>query len=224
MKRLRHKLIRLLEQPTIPKDLFNRVRPCHTHSCLIAKELNGEFKTLIDVGANRGDFSRAFLFSFKNSKVYAFEPLKEHQTTLEKMKISVSNFGLWNENKKLIFNAELESDGVNSSFLKPRGFVPDKRELEVKRFDALNIPIERPCFLKIDTEGTEDKVLEGFGKRLNEVDIIQVEILHKNFFENKAKFSDILKIVEKYNFVGFKQINITYSDGKPDKSDIIFFR
>ena len=72
--------------------------------------------------------------------------------------------------------------------------------------------------------GAEDRVLEGFGDFLKEIDILQIEVIYRGYYEKQAKLSKILGILEKYGFVGFKQINITYIKGVPDKSDLIFFK
>ncbi len=208
---LRHKLIRLLEQPSIIKEKMYGIRPWHSRSCLLARQfLNEPPKTLIDIGANRGDFSKAAKFHFPNMKIYQFD--------------INNNTGLWNKNTKIKFHKSADEPMQNTLF-EPKHFKPTTLvETEVKRFDNLKIPIERPCFVKIDVEGAEYQVLEGFGDRLKDVDVLQIEEVFSDFFKNRTSLSYILNLLEKYNFRGFQQINTTVEGNKIEKCDLIFFK
>src|SRR3989344_7698825 len=86
MNKLKLKIIRLLEQPSIFKELLHKIRPSHSRIFLTAKQLTGkEPNMFIDVGANIGEVVQACLFNFPNCEVYAFEPLKEHYERLVKL-------------------------------------------------------------------------------------------------------------------------------------------
>mgnify|MGYP001596866548 FL=1 len=211
MKMIRHKLIRFLEQPGLIKDKMNGIIPWHSRSCLLAREfLNEVPKTLIDIGSNKGDFSKAAKFYFPDIKVHQFD-LND-------------GTGLWNKNTKMKFYKSLD-ESMQSTLFEPTHFKPATLvETEVKRFDSLNIPIERPCFVKLDVEGAEYQVLEGFGDRLNEVDVLQIEEVFSDFFKQRVKLSRIMALLEKYGFRGFQQINITVEGSKLEKCDLLFFK
>ncbi len=208
---LKHKLIRFLEQPGIIKDKMYGIRPWHSRSCLLAKRfLNESPKTLIDVGSNRGDFSKAAKFHFPNIKVYSFD--------------INDNTGLWNKNMKIKFHKSSDEPMQNTLF-EPTHFKPSStEETTVKRFDSLKLSIERPCLVKLDVEGAEYQVLEGFGDRLKEVDVLQLEEVFSDFFKNRVRLSQIMKLLENYGFRGFQQINITVEGSKLEKCDLLFFK
>jgi len=150
----------------------------------ILNKIKKEFdiKTVIDVGANRGEYSKAARRIFPHANIIAFEPtpnLFECPVHPDKRYLSFFNIGLLNENndsKDFFYNPKRKK---KSSFI-------DKKEqtitlkVKTRRFDSLKIPIERPCLLKLDTEGTEFRALEGFGERLKEVDAIQIEVGREN--------------------------------------------
>lgn len=211
IKMLRHKLIRILEQPSLIKDKINGIRPWHSKSCLLAEEFLGEQpKTLIDIGANKGDFSKAAKFYFPNIKIYQFD--------------INNNTGLWNENTKMKFYKSSDEPMQNTLF-QPTHFKPATLvETDVKRFDSLKIQIKRPCFVKIDVEGAEYQVLEGFGERLKEVDVLQIEEVFSDFFKKRTRLSNIINLLETHGFRGFQQINITVEGNKLEKCDLIFFK
>jgi len=212
-KMLRHKLVRFFEQPGIIKDKINGIRPWHSRTCLLVKQfLNNESpKTLIDIGSNKGDFSKAAQFHFPEIKVHQFD--------------LNNGTGLWNKNTKMKFHKSSE-ESMQSTLFVPTHFQPDGLiETEVKRFDSLDIPIERPCLVKVDVEGAEYQVLEGFGDRLKEVDILQIEEVFSDFFKDRVRLSGIFKLLEKYGFRGFQQINLTVEeDNKLEKCDLVFFK
>lgn len=121
-----------------------------------------------------------------------------------------------------------EREGVESSFLRPTEISKDKleeREVSLRKFSALPIEIKRPSFVKIDVEGAEDRVLEGIGDKLKQIDFVQLEQTHINKNEEKGSMSKNIQLLENYGFTGFLQVNTTYYfGGFPMKSDLIFFR
>jgi hypothetical protein len=100
-----------------------------------------------------------------------------------------------------------------------------EEEIYVKRFDSLPINIERPCLVKLDVEGAEDRVLEGMGERLNEVDFVLIEQIHIKKFAEEILTSKCIKVLEDHGFTSFIQIGTTYyPSGFPSKSDLLFLR
>ena len=84
--------------------------------------------------------------------------------------------------------------------------------------------MQRKVLLKIDTEGHELKVLEGFGDKLNDVDVIMLEYLCEEYFVNQMKLSDIIKLLECYGFNGMVQVNLRTYNKYPVSYDMIFYR
>lgn len=226
------RLGRVLEQPKVINGLFNGVRQTYCFYCLTAKELmKDEPKMIIDVGCSQGDFIDACKYVFPKAEIIAFEPCPKFYDKIEK-EVKLYKFGLGNENDKL-FYFQKEGGAGGSSFLKHKeGWFEnggDKNIIEskadIKRFDELNIKIKRPCYLKIDTEGFDGKVLEGFGERLKEIDIVQIEWFFQEYYENQMKLSEIMPMMENAGFKGFvqKAVNID-NNGKPVYCDLIFFK
>jgi hypothetical protein len=69
----------------------------------------------------------------------------------------------------------------------------------------INNNIKNIDFLKIDTEGYELKVLEGFEDYLSNIKIIQFEY-GGTFLDNNTKLFDIIYYLEKYGFHKFSYL------------------
>lgn len=99
-----------------------------------------------------------------------------------------------------------------------------KRKIKLDRFDNLDVKIRGKCFLKVDTEGHELEVLKGFGKRLEEVDVVLFEHCFRPYFSNQGKLGDTFNLLEKYGFNGVKQINTRKIGVTLTFCDWVFFR
>jgi len=146
--------------------------------------------------------------------------------------VTAFNFGLWDKSGEDIIYFNRANTG-SSSFLKPtEEFNEDiqgegnvfKRKAKKKRFDSLKINIERPCFVKIDVEGAEEKVIKGFGKRIKEIDVLQIEWFFRKYHEDQMRIGNLVPYLEKQGFVGFIQREVNFHKGIPSTCDLIFFR
>ena len=79
-------------------------------------------------------------------------------------------------------------------------------------------------FLKIDTQGYEPEVLEGLGKKLENVDVVLTELMFFDFYERSLSFSDIEKYLLKHNFKMYDISHISKNpmNGRTDWIDIIY--
>ncbi len=223
----------MTEYPSLLVSRFKGVTSNQCYTCFTAKDLIGNARTVIDIGANEGLFIKAAKYVFPKAKVYAFEPQEKFYNIIKNMKdVTAFNFGLWDKNEEGTFYVNKENTGA-SSFLKPLDnytkYISGKdkiseTKLQKKRFDKLEIPIIRPCFVKIDVEGAEEKVLKGFGDKLKEVDVLQIEWFFRDFHENQMRLGNLLPLLEKYGFVGFIQRELGYIEGYPSACDLIFFK
>lgn len=180
--------------------------------------------TIIDVGANKGDYFFKIKNNFPAFTYYLFEPQKKLYNILNKKifdkKIKIYNFGLSDANKSIKFYNNKLFDGLGS-FLNRKHEIKDNKiykfqtsyNLNVKRFDQLDIYIKDIDLIKIDVEGYEFNVLKGFGNFLNKTKIIQFE-WGRAQLDAKCTFLDFWILLKKFNFDiyriyprGLKKIN-----------------
>ncbi len=165
-------------------------------------------KVVFDVGANEGNWSFIASKLFREAAVHAFEIVPttfEIFTALTKGRDRVigNNVGLSNEEKIIEVNVYEASTGYSSLYAYPQHGSGSKVPCRVMRADSYIAQngIEHIDFLKIDTEGAEPLVLEGFGKYLSDefIDIIQFEYGTMN---SRTQFflQDYYELFEKKNF------------------------
>lgn len=221
----------IMKEPKILKAKLSGIESLYAYHCLTAKKY-GDFRTVIDVGANVGKFSKAVRYFFPDSYIIAFEPIPQLFNNLNNVGINkILSFALSDEDKDNVEFKYNRNKDSTSTFMK---LDKDNREINneafeiikvnQKRFDSLNLPIQRPCFLKIDTEGYEFKVLEGFGQRLNEIDVIQIEVNFQDNFEGQRPVSELIAYLEKFGFKSFVQRSKRFDNGKLNRCELFFIK
>ena len=177
---------------------------------------NGEYKffmdikdkinVIFDVGC-RSDSE----FIYFTGEVHYFDPVNEFIENLKKIenlnKISYfNNFGLGEENKEIYYYPKYESfyNRINSCYICDDA---NKILLNIKKGKdyIINNNIKNIDFLKIDTEGYELNVLQGFEDYLENVKIIQFEY-GGTFLDNNKKLIDVINYLEQKGFYKFSYL------------------
>ena len=144
-------------------------------------------KTILDVGAHVGTASRIFSTVFPNAKIFAFEPshfnlaFAERNLTEQSDSVSLFSFGLSDENRMVelyhgdnLTAASSLYNHVNSSELQETVEIRDAAEV-LKELELGTIDI-----LKLDTEGSELKILDSLSESLRDVSVIMLEYHSEN--------------------------------------------
>jgi len=179
-------------------------------------------KTIFDIGANKGQSIERFKKIFDKYLIYSFEPNPYLFTELKKnyffdKNIILLNFGL--SNKTSIENFHIYKNDRISSFIsadkKSKFYLSRSMPFGKKNFEkiikvklnkldnfAKKYNIKNIDILKIDTQGLEDKVLEGSKKLLenNVIKIIELELILGFAYKKILTFFDIEKFLNKYKY------------------------
>jgi FkbM family methyltransferase len=164
-----------------------------------------EIQTIIDVGANEGQFSRAASERYPGATIVAFEPLpdvgeKLRQNLSDLSTVRIDRRAVGAANGRLSFNRYDYT--LQSSPLSRLPEVPEHPsdnqtaetiDVPVVRLDAALSPndLQAPSLLKIDVQGYELKVLDGARELLPAIDYILVEAAFKPWYEDQPLFADI---------------------------------
>lgn len=203
-------------------DYFHQKKIFH----FLHKQKINSFEIFFDVGAHRGETIFLFSKNFKLSNIYSFEPseinfhylknnIKIFKQKRPDMNIILENVALGDENKKLKIKHMSESSSstlneinTDSNYFKKKSFLlydnqyfEEKTIFQKKVYDYMKEKeIQKIDFLKIDTEGYELKVLNGFEEKIKNVGIIMFEHHFHNMIIKNYKFRDINKFLVNNNF------------------------
>lgn len=208
------------------------------------KKLNISPKYLIDVGGNNGQFSYTFHKVFNLNQLIIFEPdpllIKNINRNLRNLrnskKFSVINKALSSKKSKLCFNFYKDSqlNSLHSSSSLRNKFFPDQTTLLKKthiEVDILDNFIEpnmvnklRDALLKIDVQGHEIHILNGFKKNLKFCRWILLEVSFDELYRDQSNINDLISFLAKNNFVFNRIINCHFRPNSKIvmESDILF--
>ena len=197
---------------------------------------------IFDIGANTGQFSSMIFKLGYKGKIVSFEPLTSAYTKLTDRSKS---FGNWRVAEKCAVGEEdgeieinISKNSISSSILKIKeehiSAAPDSKfigseKIKVYKLDTIAdkyISGEKNIFLKIDTQGFEEKILNGAEKFLNKIKGMLVETSLVPLYEGQALFPQIYDRVTKRGFelYGVQPAFINKETGRMLQIDAVFFR
>ena len=194
-------------------------------------------RTLIDVGANKGQFSLIARSLFPEILIHAFEPIAAERAKLslvlknEGLAIYPVAVGRQAETRDFFVTSRLDS----SSLLKPA--VGQKEAFDVSLVSVNSIEVvrladvirfaelPRPVLLKIDVQGGELDALIGVGDDICYIDHIYCEVSFVPLYEDQPLAGDIICYLRALGFsVGGVFNQVTAEAFGPTQADLLFHR
>lgn len=172
--------------------------------------------TVIDVGANKGQFTVAAAEVLGPAVIHCFEPLPEMHARIARAtrryqhRVRLHPFALGDESRTSVLNVNAHSQSSSLRELGERHHdaFPDaietrSIEIAVKRLDEVlsadDLP--RPTLLKIDTQGYESEVIAGAKGCLEHIDWVIAELSFAPLYKGEATFSPVLRQIESEGFI-----------------------
>jgi FkbM family methyltransferase len=171
-------------------------------------------KTVFDIGANNGEFSREALTHVPGARVYAFEPLADCFETLSARFKDISNLKAF----QIALGDESGQTAIQRSSFHPSSSLRPMADLHktlypktagsrtetitIARLDdiAKDIEIQEPLFLKLDVQGFEDKVIAGGRETFKRASLILIETSFVELYEGQPLFGDIHRMLSELGF------------------------
>jgi FkbM family methyltransferase len=219
----------IIKYPT--PELDRRIKLLKTHN----------IDTVLDVGANIGQYgSELRNIGFKGT-ILSFEPTSEAFAKLKKnaqkdVNWKVFNFSLGDFDGETEIN--ISKNSVSSSILNdlpqltesaPEAKFISKETIKVKKIDTIFQELgltNKQIYLKIDTQGYENMVIEGAKKSLPLIKGIQIEMALVPTYEGAITFEEMIAKLKLYNYIT-TSIESGYYDKKTGKLlevDGVFFK
>ena len=227
------KLARIAATPAYWRALARGVAAGTEHEAVLSSRPP---RTVVDVGANRGQFALVARRVSPDARILAFEPLAEPARSFR---------GLFAGDPRVTLHeiALGSADGVaeihvsrldDSSSLLPitarqEAVFPGTGE---RRVDTVTVrtlagvvaesDLEPPALLKIDVQGFELRVLEGAGSLLGAFDRIYVECSFGELYAGHPLAADVIAALAARGFALSGVFNVTRDRGVAIQADFLF--
>jgi FkbM family methyltransferase len=195
--------------------------------------------TVIDIGANRGQFALAARDLSPTARIISFEPLEapaaifrsvfngDERTTLHQVAI-----GARQERRHMYISARDDSSSLLpgtqlQSTQYPGTHMTGSAEVAVCRLADVVSPetLERPTLLKIDVQGAESETLLGCETLLGYIDIVYCECSFVELYSGQKMAADIIDWLSTRSFKLVGLHNLDYdSNGRAVQGDFLFRR
>lgn len=168
--------------------------------------------TLLDIGANQGQYAEHARANGFLGRMISFEPGSEAFRRLES---AARRDPQW-EARRVALGAErseltlhISANSVSSSFLEigsrhveaaPSSATVGGETVRVERLDVECADVSGPLMMKIDTQGYELPVLEGAEGILDRVQLIQAELSLVELYPGQASYLEVLTFLEDRDF------------------------
>jgi FkbM family methyltransferase len=195
-----------------------------------------EFDQVIDVGANRGQFSLLIRTLPRDVPIFAVEPLPEAAETFERVfgadaciDLHVGAVGAVEEKHIM----HLAHDADSSSLYPVAGeqvrIFPGSREVSTREVTVTTLdqyrerwPNSNRMLMKIDVQGAELDVLKGATETLQRCAFVTVECSHTELYIGQPLYVEIADHLEGRGFTVAKRYNEKWHNGTLVQADYLF--
>ena len=193
--------------------------------------------SIIDIGSNKGQFILLNKGLYENLFFYSFEPQRKEIDIQKRIfknfkNIKYFNFALGEKKTTRKFFITQRND--SSSFFKISSHLKENINYVIKKEEKINIKqikkvlnfkiIKNPILVKIDVQGYEKKVLEGFGNSIKYIDYFIIEVSNEEMYKNQPKNKEIINFLtnRKFKIIKKNKWNKIQKDKKIKQTDILF--
>ncbi len=220
-----------------------RWRPQSSPEAALARMLNQHrVDTVLDVGANEGQYALSLRELGFSGRIISFEPLAVAHQRLRRSAVKDASWiipprmAIGNQEGQIRLN--VASNGASSSIL-PMLEAHQQAAPDVEYVGSEVVPISRldgvaeeflgqarNIFLKIDAQGFELPVLQGAGELICRIVGAQLELSLVPLYEGQALFSELIEWMRKAGFSiwGILPGLTDNSSGRLLQTDVVFFR
>ena len=179
-------------------------------------------KSIIDIGANEGQFARRIIKNFPQAHVYAFEPLEIPFQQLAQWakkhpkKATIFNLALGENNQSIEIYSHLYFNPSSSilpttqlcetvyPMVKKQEKIQIKQSTLDQEIANFSSSLQEEILIKLDVQGYENRVIKGGIETLKKSRACIVEISLDKLYEGQAQFREIFNQLDHlgYSYAG----------------------
>jgi FkbM family methyltransferase len=193
---------------------------------------SGGISTILDIGANTGEWAEYLSIFFDARRVIAIEPLPGCAVQIRQRKKAIKNLTVL---ECAVSDCEGRAELFENPYSPASSLLPVSKisteefpqtageqktvEVAVHRLDSLIDPsiLEKEVLLKIDVQGLEDKVIRGGEKTFRAAKFVLVEMSFAPMYEGQPLFEEVHALLADigFRFAGIKNQIESPTTGQP---------
>lgn len=194
---------------------------------------------IVDVGANKGQFTLFARATFPDARIHSFEPLAEACATFRRVFAGDANVRLWpvaiapEAGRRTIHlsrrrdSSSLLPIGAGQAAAFPGTEAAGETTIETARLSDCLAPgdIAQPALLKLDVQGFELEALHGCRELLARFDHVYCECSFVELYDGQALADEVAAFLATHGFVEHGRHNVvTHPRLGPVQADVLFAR
>lgn len=231
------KLIHILPIKMYRQALYKGTAAAIEHEPFLTMQNINGIRYVVDIGANKGQFSLAVRKSIPDAKIIAFEPLANPASIFKSIfnddpnvLLHVSAIGPERCETQIHVSKRNDSSSLLPITDTQNILFPGTEESHVEKINASpldffldTMDITPPALLKIDVQGYELQTLQGCESLLQKFNIIYVECSFIELYQGQALAYQVIDWLKERNFLlsGLSSLAYDYL-GLPIQGDFIF--
>jgi FkbM family methyltransferase len=180
---------------------------------------------IYDIGASNGCWSSAVAGLFPAATYHLFEPLADTIPNYrDGLQLALAAHPRFHVHRMALGESSgtvtvaIAPDGFGSTVLAMEASVlfPEKTTLPLHTLDELleSGLLTPPDLVKMDVQGSEDRILRGGRHALNRVQVLQIECwLYPGYGPETARMADIVEMLDDLGFIAVESSDPYYSEG-----------
>jgi FkbM family methyltransferase len=197
-------------------------------------------RTIVDIGANNGEFAQFLANFFAPAATYAFEPLPSCVPELRAKAESIANFHIFNvalSDRPGVATFYENSYPPSSSFLRV-GRIHKREFPQTSSETAISVPLarlddlvdgrhlDREILVKVDVQGVEDQVIRGGREVFAAARCVVVEMSFVEMYERQPLFEEVHALLADLGLrlAGVKDQVFASSSGRPLFAHCVYVR
>lgn len=212
---------------------FRRWKPFSITAFEMMQSLRSQgfsFRTIIDAGANVGQFARAAAETWPEARIFSYEALPEVAAAFADnlhdlaSRVHIEQVALGSQEGVISFHRTPYS--LQSSALKPLHLASEPVEVAMRCLDEAlqDLPIHSPALLKLDLQGYELEALQGAEDLLRRVDYVLLETAFRPSYEGEPSFNEVHAFLIKRGFVFLRPLDFLREGDEIHQMDALFAR
>jgi FkbM family methyltransferase len=197
-------------------------------------------RTVIDIGANTGQFAVSAKRAYPRAQLHCFEPLPACFEMLRRRVGTMPNVSLYHvalaEGSghttmfRNVFSASSSLLEMNAAHVRAFPFTEAAERINVVMstldHELSKVALEEPMLVKIDVQGAEDRVIAGGKATLARTAVAIVETSYEMLYEGQPLFDEINGLMRDLGFCYHGNLAELRSpiDGRVLQSDSVFVR